>query len=151
MTARRITFPTGFYDAIRFWTTGTFEWALLTSAWIQDETTQVFMSSISAAEFTDLSYSRVALTTPTVEIILPTGVEGPGFVALKSDPPEFGILSGGEIAESAVLIRVVTNDADSPIVAAYPVTYTANSINPANFLVASTGTVAASTVCVPAP
>lgn len=139
--SRQIQFPTGFYEAVTGWTTLTFEWALIKGTWPQDESVEVFMADIAAYEFVDSAYARQPLTNPVAGIItLATAAELPGNIGFTSDPPEFGIMSDGDIAESVVLINVVTNDADSPLVAAMPCFYEANG-TPADFLVSSTGTV----------
>lgn len=145
--SRRIVFPTGYEAVLDNWTGNTFKWALIEPSWIPDETTQVFMASITAHEFTEVGYARVTLTGAAKSIALPSIIGGPGLIKYTSDDPDFGVLSGSQTATSLVLFQFVTNDADSPMVASYPCYYLSDGATDALFSMSSGGTVLASTVC----
>lgn len=145
--SRRITFPTGLNEVGLNWELEAFEWALMLDTWVQDETTQVFMADIAADELTHASYNRVAMATPSTTVVLPAVIGDPGYVRYLCASPSFGVIAGGEIATSLVLIRFVTNDADSPIVASYPCFYTANGVDTAAVVISSTGALSLSTTC----
>jgi len=145
--SRSIQFPTGFYQAIIGWTTLNFEWALMDSSWPQDESVEVYMADISAYECAAVGYSRQSVTSPSVSIGLAPAAEGLGYIGLLCDPPQFGVLSDFNFYTSVVLFNQVTNDADSPIVAAIPCSYLADG-SAADFLVSATlGPAYVSTSC----
>lgn len=147
MTAARLTFPTGLAQVGLDWTTGVYQWMLVTDAWTPNPTSEVYAAAAAAFELTDASYARQTMTTPATTITLPSTVTGPGLVGYGCDSPDFGIISGGEIAAALVLFAFVTNDSDSPLVASYPCAYTADGVTAATFSMASTGAVVVSTVC----
>ena len=145
--SRRILFPTGYATALAEWDTATFGWALFTDSWVQSEPTEVYLSSIVAYELTDASYSRVTLTGPFTDVVLPLYNETAGYVRYHCDPPQFGILVGGEIAASLVLFVDTGSDATSAIVASFPCNYEANGVNPADFTESAAGVLTVGTVC----
>lgn len=145
--SRRITFPTGLAVVGESWTTGVFKWMLVTDAWTQNEALQVYVSSLSAYELTDGSYSRQTMTTPSIVPVLAPYTEGVGMVSYLCDDPDFGFVVGGETASSLVLYAEVTNDADSPIVASYPIYYLADGLTSGVCVLSSAGAVATSTAC----
>lgn len=146
--ATRLTFPVGLDAAMLGWGTDVFKWALLTSAATPDPSSQTFMADLAAAELTDATYSRVTATGETRTTINPFTAAAPGYIVFDCDDPNFGIISGSEVAAYIVLFAFVTNDADSPIVATVPVYYLADGIATAEFVVNPTyGAVAVSTLC----
>ena len=141
-------FPNGVDKVVRDWTGDTFEWALLTSAWSPNPSFEQWVADVSANELTDASYARQALTGAVVNITLPTLPDGTGGgIAYDCDDPAFGVLSGGEVAAWLLLYRLVTNDADSELVAAYPCAYTADGVTPATFVLPSLGPVSVALAC----
>lgn len=100
------------------WVSGSWKWMLLSSGFVPDPDTQEFVADIVADEVTAGGYVRVAVTTPTVQ---QTGSGGPTYPMYLMDNPDFGSPTGGQIATYLVLYREVTNDADSPIIAAWEV------------------------------
>lgn len=146
MTSRRITYVDGLLAVTTDWLTGTFKWALVETGWIPDETADLYVDDISGFEFTDGSYARQTMTAPAVTVQNPAATGDPGYIQYGCADPDFGIMSDGDIATSLVLYFEVTTDADSPIVAVYPVGYTADG-TAAVFTVSANGAVTASTVC----
>ena len=63
------------------------------------------------------------------------------------DPPEFGVLDSGEIAESLVLFVDTGSDASSALIASYPIAYLADGVNPADFTESANGALTAATYC----
>ena len=147
MSTRRCLFVTGWYEALRFWTTADFGFALLLDTWVPDESTDVYMADVAAFELTDASYSRIAVTTPTVSLLPAVSAGQDAIIALLCDNAAFGILSGGEVATSVVCFNDVTNDADSPLVCSWPCVYTADGIGNATFHFGANGAVNAHTLC----
>ena len=101
------------------WDNTNYRWMLLTSPFEPDGATQEFVDDISANEFSDGSYSRVTAT----------GTGGPtGTTSLTwtADDVAFGALVGAETANYLVLFLQVTNDADSPLLAAYRIDRTSD-------------------------
>lgn len=145
--SRRIVFPTGYDNVLFRWVTGDFRFALMKDTWTQDESSQVFMADIVANEMTGGGYGRVVATTKSKAITLPATAGAVGTIGYLCDPPDFGAISGGEIATSLVLFEHITSDADSPLVAAYPCSYVANGSTDALFGLSAVGAVVASTVC----
>lgn len=146
--SRRINFPTGYQVAIADWVAEDFAFALMTDAWTQDETTEVFMADINANETTAPEYARSSVTTKSMTIVLPTFVDGPGYIQLHGDDPTFGTLSGGDIITSLVLFQDTGSDATSLLVSSFPCYYEANDLYDIAFVVSSQGQVVASTKCV---
>lgn len=143
---RRITFVDGLANVITDWTTGTFEFAMVTDGWNPNESVDFFADSFAGSEFVDTGYARQSMTGPTVTIVPPVAAGEPGFIQYFCDNPDFGSLSDGDIAVTLVLIFFVTTDADSPIVATYPIGYTADGTD-AEFFISPAGAVTLSTVC----
>lgn len=142
-------FPTGLEQLTLGWTTDTFEWMLLKASWTPDSTVNIFVSDVAGGnEITDGSYSRQAVTTPAQTITLPYSSDGSGgAINYTCDGPNFGVLAGAEVAAWLVLYRLVTNDADSELVAAMPCAYTADGATTAVFTLPATGAVALGLVC----
>lgn len=145
--SRPIVWPAGLHQAHVGWETDPFFWMLVTGAWTQDETTQQWVSDITAFEFTDPTYNRQTVTSPVIQIELALVIETPGFVRFLSDAPSFGVLDGFEVAESLVLAADLGSDAVSPLVYSFPINYEANNYNPADFVVSSEGTLEDATFC----
>lgn len=134
-------FNRGVAAAVKAWTTATYKWLLVKGTWTPDPYNHVYLGDGPATyELTDGSYSRETMTGPSVSYTLPptTGVNG-GTIVYDATDPDFGILSGAEVAEWLVLAHWVTNDADSEIVAALPCYYTADGATGALFTLAATG------------
>lgn len=125
----RYSFPTGVAALACDWETEPFKAMLLTSSWAPDPTFEVWVDDIVAYEFTDGSYSRAtcANTARTIDV---AGQR----IDYTCDDVAFGVISGGEIAAWMVIYEEVTNDADSPIVAAFVVDYEADGITAATFV-----------------
>lgn len=151
MTARRITYADGLLSVTADWFVGTFKFMLVASGWTPDETIGIYVDDITGFEFSDTSYTRQTMVNPTVDVDLPADVGDPGFIRYGCDDPDFGVMSDSGVASSLVLYEEVTNDADSPIVAVYPVGYTADggsglfAVNPLGAVVISTACSAGST------
>lgn len=133
------TFPTGLDDMYQNWVGSTFRFMLLTSAWSPDPSTEVYVAAIVADEYAATSYARINASGKTRTPVLPATATGLGFVSFDCDDPAFGVLSGGSIASWLAMYRFVTNDADSPLVAAWTVLYTANGTTAATFPVSPNG------------
>ena len=127
--AARTTFPTGAARLVRDWETGgVYRAMLLQSTWTPDVDVDVFVSDVSPHEFSDASYGRVTATNParTVNVAARS-------VVYTADAFAFGVISGGEVAEYLALYAEVTNDSDSPLVAAYLIDYEADGVPAATF------------------
>ena len=143
-----VQYPTGFQVALDPWTTGTFKWLLMKSAYVPAPDSEVFVSTVVANEFTDASYARVTMTTPTKVITLPTLADGfGGSIGYVCDDPTFGVVAGGEVATWLVLMHFVTTDADSQLVAALPTNYTADGLVEGKFSIPTLGALVVSTFC----
>ncbi|MEI6109806.1 MAG: hypothetical protein WCQ11_07010 [Actinomycetes bacterium] len=141
-------YPTGYEQVFLNWQSENFEWMLLTTAYVPYPTSQVFVTDVSTYEFTDGSYGRIAMSTPTTTVILPSDDNGfGGSISYSCDDPSFGVISGGEVAGWLVLYHVVTNDADSQLVAALPCGYEADSRTAADFVLPALGAITISTYC----
>jgi len=119
---------------MKLWTTGTFKWGLWESDWTPNESTQIHVADITGTEYAGASgYTRQTVTTPTVTVTLPATPGTVGFISYLADDPAFGVLTGTVSAAWLVLYEFVTSDADSPLIAAYQVAFTADSVTAATF------------------
>lgn len=126
----RYTFPTGAAELVRDWETGgTYRAMLLTSAWNPNTATDIYVDDISVNELTDGTYARATIQNParTVDVAGST-------IDFTCDDIAFGVISGLEVAAWLSVFAFVTNDTDSPLVAAYLIDYTADGITPATFV-----------------
>lgn len=144
-----VLFPNGVDKVARDWTGDTFEWALLAATWTPNPTFEEWVADVAPGnELTDASYSRQAVTGAVVNITLPTLPDGTGGgLAYDCDDPAFGVLSGAEVAAWLVLYRLVTNDANSELVAAFPCAYTADGVTAATFILPAAGAVSVALAC----
>lgn len=124
----RYQFPVGLDAVAEEWTTGTFEWALADPSWAPDPSTETFMSALAAYELTDGSYSRQAVASPTRTPTAPATPTGEGVVRFDCANPSWVAIAGGESVGWAVLFQQVTNDADSPIALALPMSYVTSGL-----------------------
>lgn len=136
-------FPYGVEKVYSGWTTLNFGWALLGPTWIPSPYIEAMMSDIAGYELTDASYSRQAMTLPTVSPVVYPDL---GIMYDCADPA-FGVIVGGEVAASLVLYRDSGADASSEIVAALPCAYVADGTIPATFVLSATGAVSAAMNC----
>ncbi len=120
----RVQFPIGLDLLMQAWTTDPFEWALLDPTWVPDESTEVYIGDVTAYELTDGSYARDVATTKTRVPTAPASPGGEGTIVFGCDNPEWVAIAGAEAVGWAVLFGQVTNDADSPLVLAQPISYT---------------------------
>lgn len=142
-----VSFPTGVDGLLDAWTSGTFRFMLLTSTWTPDPTVEVYVADVVADEYAATGYSRVTAGTKTRSVTLPVLITGPGYVAFGCANPDFGVLSGGTVAAWVALYQFVSADADSPLVAAWPISYTADGITAATIGLSTNGVYRVSTVC----
>jgi len=98
------------------WTTGTFRAMLMVSPFDPDPATQEFVADIVADEMGVAGYARDLVTTPTLVVDGATNA-----ITVDCDDFGFGNAVAGETATYLVVYRFVTNDADSEIVAAFPI------------------------------
>lgn len=119
----------------------TYRAMLLDSSFVPDADTQEFVADISADELSGGGYARIALAGKT-EVVDPSA----DTITYDCDDLAFGALTApaGTAAYVAVF-RLVTVDADSPIVAAFAVDRTADGtaftlvVNASGLLVMRTG------------
>lgn len=112
-------YPTGLASAFTDWDAGgTFGWALALTSYTPDLVTDVWLADIAAYEPTDGSYSRQVLTGDVVTIEVPVVSGFTGFVVFDADDPEWTAIAGGESIGWLVLYEDVTDDSDSPLIAA---------------------------------
>lgn len=118
-----VVFTEGLVEWAQFLTlTGTFEWLLLlASAAEPDCGTDQFVADLSADEPTDGSYARVAISGMAVATDSSTCT-----LAMTCDDPTFTAFAGGEQVGWLVLFLQVTNDADSPLMVAFRIDWTAD-------------------------
>lgn len=143
-------YPNGLDAALVNWLAApTFEWALLKASYVPAPNSHVYMSSIvTGNELTDASYARQAVSNEAKTIVLPSSPNGTGgAIRLECDDPAFGVISGGEVAAWLVLYQLVTNDADSPVVAVMPCGYTADGVTPATFILPASGAASIGFAC----
>lgn len=140
-------FPTGVDQLCESWTVDTFRFMMLTSSWAPDPTIETYVSDIVANEYAATGYSRVTAGTKTRSVTLPTSINGPGYVTFDCADPAFGVLSGGTVAAWLVLYQFVTGDADSPLVAGWPIDYTADAVTAATIPLSGNGAYRLATVC----
>ena len=144
MTIRQITYASGFEPV---YSASPLGWAMVQDPYTPNEVTDLFMDSVAPDEFTGVGYARVVAAGATVSVVTPVTTGGPGFVQWVYDNPDFGVMSGGAVATGVVLFGDTGVDASSPIVAVYPVAYTADGTTDALFTLNSSGAVVVATVC----
>jgi hypothetical protein len=149
MTVSRVAFPTGQNQQQRLWPGGTFRWRLFDGGWTPDESTEVVVADIPAGhEITAPEYLPLAAVPDPIVITLAPTAGGLGFIAYPADDPDFGILSGGDVAAWLVLEHRVTTDADSELCSAFAVAHTCDGVADALFTLPPTfGTLALSSIC----
>ena len=148
MTIRRVTMVEGLGYTIENWPTAAapFGWALVDQFYTPDEVVGQFMDAISLVEFVDSAYARQVASGLTTAITAPVDVELPGYFQFMCDDPDFGVMTDGNSAAGLILFGDTGVDATSPIIAVYPVTYTADGSS-SLFTVSANGAVLVSTVC----
>lgn len=148
MTSVRYAYPTGLNGAAEDWANGgTFRAMLLVSPFVPDPSTQIMVDDVSADEFVDASYARVALATLTRTVVMPASAEVAGFVQLDCDPFSFGALGGADIATWLMIYQFVTNDADSPLLCAFATYFQSNGAALCAYTPPSSGMVRIATLC----
>lgn len=96
-----------------------FRWIALDDTYSPDPVNDTYVADL-IGELTDPSYARVTLTGSSIAIA--STVLG-WVVSYTSDPPVFAALGGATDIAWLVLAREVTNDADSPLLAAWAVAW----------------------------
>jgi hypothetical protein len=149
MAVSRIAFPTGQDQQQKLWPGGTFRWRLFKSGWTPDNSTMVFMADIPAGhEITAPEYTHLAAVESAIVITLPPAPNGLGTIVYPADDPDFGVLSGGEIALWLVLEHHVSTDANSHICSMFSIAHTCDGVTDAKFtLPPSYGTLTVATTC----
>lgn len=94
-----------------------FRWLLLDGSYTPNAAVDEFVADLTG-ELTDGSYARVTLTGSAVAV---TSTVLGDAVAYTADAPVFAALAGATDVAWLVLAREVTNDADSPLLAAWAV------------------------------
>ena len=97
-----------------------FRWILLDDTYVPDASTDEFVADLTG-ELTDPSYGRVTLSGSSIAVA--ATVLG-DVVIYTSAAPVFPALAGAVDAAWLVLAREVTNDADSPLLAAWAIAWT---------------------------
>jgi hypothetical protein len=144
----RLTFPNGILSIATDWTSAAYGYMLLNSAATNpDPSVDIYIADIVAGEATAGAYARQVVTTPIVTVALPASVDAAGYVKFGCDPPDFGILTGGEQEAWLILFRDTGVDATSEIVAANIIFYEADSVSDCLIGLSSQGAVALSTIC----
>lgn len=119
-----------FTSGLQYWgqffdLSGTFRWLLLlSSAADPDCSTDEFVADVAADEPTDGSYARVNIAGMSVTSSLVDCT-----LTLDCTDPTFTAFAGGETVAWLVLYLFVTNDADSPLMAAFRIEWTATGAN----------------------
>jgi len=101
-------------DQLQDWTTDTFGFLLVDNVYVVDPD-DVYVAAAAADELSGVGYARYAVATPTrtVDNALDR-------ITYDCEDPDFGTIAIGETADAMILYRLVTNDADSPMIAYYP-------------------------------
>lgn len=155
MTTRRVTFVVGLEAVTLLWPYGPpwpfgvpgFTWALADTDYVPDEVSGQYMDAVAPYEIVDGSYARVLVSGVSFSPVPPASIGDPGFLEYLCDDPDFGVMSDGAVAGALVLFYDVGGaDSANPIVAVYPVSYTADGSD-AIFYVAPLGALVVSTVC----
>jgi hypothetical protein len=106
-------------DEMWNWDSTNYRWMLLKSPFAPDGSTQEFVDDISTNEFSDASYSRITVGGTA-------GPTGTTSLTWTANDAAFGSLAGSETANYMVLFKQVTNDTDSPLLAAYRINKTSD-------------------------
>lgn len=99
-----------------------YRWMLLLDTYVPSCITDINPNDISADELTDGSYARVTLSGATETIST-----SPCQVSYDATDPTFSALDGAEDVGWLVLFELVTNDADSILMAAYKLEHTTDA------------------------
>ena len=108
-----ILYDSGLSEMRDDWDTGTFLWILAQNAYVPNRATHQFIDDITN-EVSVASYARIAPDTPTI-----TPDTTNHLLAYSCVDPDFGVLEDTQDARWLILARDVTNDADSPLIAAF--------------------------------
>lgn len=146
MTARRVTFPVGLDLLLDGWTADQFDFLLLDPTWDPNESSETYIADVSAYELVDASYSRQTAGSKTRTPTAPAAAGGEGTVRFDCANPSWTTISGGENVGWCVLAAIVTNDSDSPLVTAQPISYTTSGLT-LTVAVSAYGIWQVSTVC----
>lgn len=145
---RRLVYAQGLFYVIENWPTASapFGWALVDQFYVPNEVTLQYMDSVAGFEFVDAAYVRQVAANLTTTVVAPGTVGNPGYVEFGCDDPDFGVMSDGNSAAGLVLFGDSGLDSTSPIIAVYPVGYTATG-GSSVFFIADVGAVVVTTVC----
>lgn len=121
-------------------------WALALNSYTPNLVTDDYVADIVAYEPTDGSYSRQVASGEIVIVDVPLAVGFTGFVRFQSDEPVWTAITGGESIGWLILYEFVTNDADSPLVAAIQASWYTTGTNFSPSL-GATGAFRISTAC----
>lgn len=144
MSARQ--FPAGLDLLMQDWTAQTYRFMLLDSTAAPDPSADTYVADVSADELADGSYARQAAAGKARAAVLPASALDVGYVRFDCTNPSWVTLAGGEQVGWVVLFRLVTTDADSPLVLAWRVAWTTDGTTWTP-QVAATGVWQAATVC----
>lgn len=104
-------------------------WALLSNAYTPDLVTETYLSDVTFYELTDGSYSRQTASGETVIVDVPLTAGFSGFVRFDADDPVWTAITGAESVGWLLLYEFVTNDGDSPLVAAIQASWYTSGTN----------------------
>lgn len=118
------------------WDTGTWGALLAVDTWSPDPTTEEFVADMVGNELTVAGYARDAVAGLVLTVDLATNT-----VVADCDDFAFGSGAAGEVAGWAVIYRDVTNDSDSELVCAIPISRVTDgtaldvNVNPSGLLI----------------
>lgn len=108
-------------DLLRDWESADYRFLLLQGNGYTPNASHTVVSNLTPGtnEVSASGYSRAGVGNATREFIS-GGIFGAGGLRYDCDDPTFGTPDAGQTVTGVVLYKHVTNDADSPVVAHYP-------------------------------